>query len=160
MKKFVYVIILVWLVITGALVFYNESFYISGKEIILKVKPLDPRDFLRGDYISLDYDINVIPERMNENSRYSHAKVYAVLKKNPDDTYDIMNISTKKPANDVIFLRGQKYAGRIYYDGIQQYFVKEGEAKVLEKKLQNGGLAKISIGSNGRARIKDIIENK
>ncbi|RUY82729.1 GDYXXLXY domain-containing protein, partial [Mesorhizobium sp. M7A.F.Ca.CA.001.10.2.1] len=33
----------------------------NGKEVLLKIEPVDPRDLLRGDYIILGYDISRIP---------------------------------------------------------------------------------------------------
>ena len=46
------------------------------------------------------------------------------------------------------------------YKGIQQYFVKEGRGRELEKELVKGGLAKVSVDKNGNARIKEIITAK
>jgi uncharacterized membrane-anchored protein len=34
-----------------------------GERVLLRTRPLDPRDFLRGDYVVLDYDISDIPEK-------------------------------------------------------------------------------------------------
>jgi uncharacterized membrane-anchored protein len=33
----------------------------SGTEVMLQTRPVDPRDFLRGDYVSLAYDISSVP---------------------------------------------------------------------------------------------------
>ena len=55
MKKAVFSIIAVWVAITFSLVIYNEAVFVFGKEITLKVRPIDPRDFLRGDYVALGY---------------------------------------------------------------------------------------------------------
>ncbi|RVA45300.1 GDYXXLXY domain-containing protein, partial [Mesorhizobium sp. M7A.F.Ca.CA.004.11.1.1] len=39
----------------------------NGKEVLLKIEPVDPRDLLRGDYIILGYDISRIPVKMIAN---------------------------------------------------------------------------------------------
>ena len=39
----------------------------NGKEVLLKVEPVDPRDLLRGDYIILGYEISRIPVKMIAN---------------------------------------------------------------------------------------------
>jgi uncharacterized membrane-anchored protein len=36
----------------------------NGKEVLLKIEPVDPRDLLRGDYIVLGYDISRIPVKL------------------------------------------------------------------------------------------------
>ncbi|MDR2174772.1 MAG: GDYXXLXY domain-containing protein [Synergistaceae bacterium] len=33
-----------------------------GERVLLRTRPVDPRDFLRGDYVTLDYDISDVPE--------------------------------------------------------------------------------------------------
>ena len=41
----------------------------DGREIVLKVEPVDPRDLLRGDYVRLCYEISSIPVSKITNSR-------------------------------------------------------------------------------------------
>jgi len=155
MKKQVYIVILLWVLLTGGITAYNERILHCGKEILLKISPVDPRDFLRGDYVHLMYDINRIPD-FAESRDDLHEDVYVILHENPDKTYSIENLSDKKPEGDCVFIKGKKSAGWIYYDEIQQYFVKEGEGIILEQKLRNGGVARVSVYKNGRARIKGI----
>ena len=33
----------------------------EGREVTLQTRPVDPRDFLRGDYVVLSYDISSVP---------------------------------------------------------------------------------------------------
>ena len=33
----------------------------AGRDVTLLTRPLDPRDFLRGDYVVLGYDISSVP---------------------------------------------------------------------------------------------------
>jgi len=151
MKKTVYFIILFWGILVGSAIGYNEHILRSGTDILLKVSPVDPRDFLRGDYVILQYDINTV----SDNS-FHKRDVYVVLKEQPDKTFVIQEIKTQKPKGG-IFLKGEHLGRRIYYPGIKKYFVKEGTGRDLEKKLANGGIAKIAVTKNGQARIKEII---
>ena len=66
MRKIVIAIALIWLGIVSGILFYNEMLIVNGQEVLLKIVPVDPRDFLRGDYVSLHYDINEMPK----NSKY------------------------------------------------------------------------------------------
>ena len=150
MKKYVYIIVVIWALLAGGITAYNENLLRKGEEILLKVLPVDPRDFLRGDYVSLSYEINTAPE-----SSKLRGDVYVILNKNSDKTFGIKEITNKKPEN-TIFLRGEKHGRRITYKGIQQYFVKEGYGRELEKKLLQGGIAKVSVDRNGYARIKEV----
>ena len=40
----------------------------DGQEVLLKVEPIDPRDFLRGDYVRLGYEIRNVPVKLIENA--------------------------------------------------------------------------------------------
>ena len=51
MKKYVYIIVVIWALLAGGITAYNENLLRKGEEILLKVSPVDPRDFLRGDYV-------------------------------------------------------------------------------------------------------------
>ena len=39
----------------------------DGKQVLLRVEPIDPRDLLRGDYIRLGYEISRIPVKLIAN---------------------------------------------------------------------------------------------
>ncbi|RWM77144.1 MAG: hypothetical protein EOR81_19055, partial [Mesorhizobium sp.] len=39
----------------------------DGRQVLLRVEPIDPRDLLRGDYILLSYDISRIPVKLIAN---------------------------------------------------------------------------------------------
>ena len=99
MKKYVYIIVVIWALLAGGITAYNENLLRKGEEILLKVSPVDPRDFLRGDYVSLSYEINTAPE-----SSKLRGDVYVILNKNSDKTFGIKEITNKKPEN-TIFLR-------------------------------------------------------
>ena len=42
----------------------------TGTEVTLRTRPLDPRDFLRGDYVTLGYDISALPAGELEERRF------------------------------------------------------------------------------------------
>ena len=58
MNKKVFYIIIGWCVIITALVLYNIFPLLMGKEVLLEIRPVDPRDLLRGDYVTLDFNIS------------------------------------------------------------------------------------------------------
>ena len=49
-----------WLVIIGGFIFSKQMTLLTGKEVLLKTVPVDPRDLFRGDYVVLRYDISTI----------------------------------------------------------------------------------------------------
>ena len=158
MKKIIIAIALIWLGIVSGILFYNEMLIVKGQEVLLKIAPVDPRDFLRGDYVSLHYDINEMPKNSKYYGEYRHFKGFVTLKKQKDGTFIVDEVLETKPQKQ-LFLKGEVRGKNIYYNGINKYFVKEGQGKTLEKSLAQGGFAKISVGKNGEARIKEIVDN-
>lgn len=157
MRKIVIAIALIWLGIVSGILFYNEMLIVNGQEVLLKIVPVDPRDFLRGDYVSLHYDINEMPKNSKYYGEYRHFKGFVTLKKQNDGTFIVDEVLETK-LKDQLFLKGEVHGKRIFYSGIDKYFVKEGQGKTLEKSLAQGGFAKISVGKNGEVRIKEIID--
>lgn len=129
MKKYVYIIVLIWALLAGGITAYNENLLRKGEEILLKVSPVDPRDFLRGDYVSLRYEINTASE--NSDLR---GDVYVVLNKNSDKTFGIKKITNKKPENTV-FLRGENTENGLHTKEFSSILSKKAEAESLKKNL-------------------------
>ncbi|EJZ21322.1 hypothetical protein RCCGEPOP_10521 [Rhizobium sp. Pop5] len=48
-------------VILGTIIQSRAAILSNGTEVLLKTAPVDPRDFLRGDYVVLNYDISSVP---------------------------------------------------------------------------------------------------
>jgi uncharacterized membrane-anchored protein len=41
----------------------------EGREVLLKVEPVDPRDLLRGDYVRLGYEAGTVVSGADEGTR-------------------------------------------------------------------------------------------
>lgn len=156
MKKISYFIIIFWMVILSVVLIYNETILKMGQSVLLKIYPIDPRDFLRGDYVALRYEINNVPENSYFSRRYNHRDVYVTLEKDVDGIFHIKNIISALPKKE-LYIKGEMKGKRISYPSIEKYFTKEGEARDLERKLQNGAVAKVRINKRGDSRIEEIL---
>ena len=130
MKKIIIAIALIWLGIVSGILFYNEMLIVNGQEVLLKIVPVDPRDFLRGDYVSLHYDINEMPKNSKYYGEYRHFKGFVTLKKQKDGTFIVDEVLETKPQKQ-LFLKGEVRGKNIYYNGINKYFVKEDKKEVM-----------------------------
>ena len=169
MKKTVYIIAVVWSLITLGICFYNENIFTKGEEVLLKIVPYDPRDFLRGDYVTLHYDIDNIELAADKRPEVNYEKTaYVILKRDEKGHGTAKDIQYSKP-KDELFIKGhirsvrfnKKTRKALYnmdYKNIDRYYLKEGSGRKLEKRLQKyGGYARIYIAPNGNARVKKII---
>lgn len=167
MKKLFYIIICLWLILICSLVLKQEFTLRTGKDILLKTIPVDPRDLLRGDYVILNYEIAQIPPYYN-NDFDENQTVFVILRTDIDNVAHFAAITDKRPKS--LFLKGKIGKcqttvpffknGNCVNFGIESYFVKEGTGKELEKQLADGALVKVAIDKNGDAKIKGFKNNK
>lgn len=161
MKKQASIIIFLWLSIIGVFVLTQQIILLSGKEVLLKTVPIDPRDLFRGDYVILNYEIAQIPK----TGFAYNSTVYVSLNTDDNNIAHIKNISYKKPS-DELYLKGKvtgcptivpgfRTSKCVSY-GIESYFVKEGEGKTIEKNLRDGALVRVAIDKRGYAKIKRL----
>ena len=139
-----------------------------GKEIRMKIVPVDPRSYFRGNYARLRYPISSIP-RQNFPGKLlprQNEIVYVKLQQNETGLQDFAGIAMEKP-QDGLFIRG-----RVYYPhkqqltqkievryGIEAWFQPKTVAENLEKELQTAGVATIRIAKNGKAVLVDVASN-
>jgi uncharacterized membrane-anchored protein len=136
----------------------------TGKEVALKVMPVDPRSMFRGNYARLRYEISAIDKKFfteTEGLRNGEV-VYVMLEPDTDGLYRHSAVVLDKPLNGV-FVRGRIQGGplnqgssyRIRY-GIEAFFAPKEKAIALEEQLRTGSVALLMVSDDGRARIKDV----
>lgn len=127
----------------------------SGTTVRLKTMPVDPYSLFRGTYVNLQYEVGQeLPIKWNDVQ-----PLFVVLEKS-GEFYERVEFSEEKPdlQPGQVCLRGQGRYGQLYFPDIAQYFVEEGEGKVLEQE-QNARRLYIDVVVNDdcKARIKNII---
>ena len=140
----------------------------TGKEISVKVIPVDPRSMFRGNYARLNYGISRI-----ETSHFPHHEelrngevVYVGLKPDADGIYEYADVNLKKPSTG-IFIRGRiqnrQWEEKVNYFrinyGIEAFFAPKEQALELERQLRDGGVALLMVSDDGKARLKDIVKD-
>lgn len=129
----------------------------TGKTITLETVPVDPRDILYGDYVSLQFAIeefskdDLDPELIKEFSKHDNGKltVYAVLEQEEGDLYGLKTVTHKKPS-DGLFLKGDMYYysdynidnNHMYYANFlpDRFYVAENTGMQLEDLSRKGQL--------------------
>ncbi|MBB3560774.1 GDYXXLXY domain-containing protein [Sinorhizobium sp. B11] len=157
--------------ILGYIIQSRASILASGTEVLLKTAPVDPRDFLRGDYVVLNYDISSVPVSTVTGGIPAEAgeqTLWVRLRRQPDGFWGIVESSFAKlpAASDTVVLRSLPFYSygpgsgetiRVEY-GIERYYVPEGEGKPLEE-ARNEGVVSIaaSVSSSGAAQIRSLV---
>ena len=148
----------------------------TGREIKMQVLPVDPRDIMRGDYVTLGYGLT--PMTLTEaqidgplGSIARNSPAFVTLHQGSENTWTVGKVSATYPnavsAGDVV-LRGrvsQRWDGgtpgtvHLNVDfGIEKFFVPEGTGKPIEQQVRDKKtLALVSVGPDGEAALKGLI---
>ena len=147
----------------------------QGTEVTLQTRPVDPRDFLRGDYVVLNYDISQLPAGplQNEPAGTRNPIVFVKLAPNRDGLYEAISVHADAVAvkSPEVLIRGRVAYGatcgpraRAFCDKLQvrynleSYFIPEGEGRKLEQVRNQRKLTVVAaIMPSGRAAIKRLL---
>jgi uncharacterized membrane-anchored protein len=149
----------------------------SGTEVLLKVEPVDPRDLLRGDYVSLNYEITNIPTSIITNIREGASAteagpIFVRLHREDDGFWRAGSASLDVPASappgpDEADIKGEVVPGwslsaggsvRARY-GIERFYLPEGEGRAIEKDMRVRPFAlRVMIAEDGAAQIKALVD--
>jgi len=147
----------------------------EGTEVTLQTRPVDPRDFLRGDYVVLNYEITNLPAGALKDtpSKGRGTPVFVKLVRKPDGVYaaDSVHAAPAPVADGEILIRGRVVGGagcgsdrRRFCDtlhinyGIERYFVPQDEGKEIERSRNQGQVSVVAaVTPAGRAAIKRLL---
>jgi uncharacterized membrane-anchored protein len=143
-----------------------------GREITLPIRPVDPRDLFRGEYVRLGYDVDTVPVRLLEGpAPAQNAAFYVVLERKEGGAWQPVKLTAAKPSEtspERIVLKARAVHGwppagnpkatqRVRY-GIESYFVPEGEGRRLENLAREKKLAAlVAVDGGGNAAIKGLV---
>ncbi len=173
-KRIIWLGIVVAMLQSGALyamVEQRASILRSGRDVILLSQPIDPRDFLRGDYVTLSYEISnlgadkIIGKRPDEGGR---ADIYVTLAEGADKRWSFAGASWQARTDlkpDQVQIRGRTlnyahFAADSTYHityGIERYYVPEGQGRAIEEQQSERNIdVVIAISGEGDAQIRAL----
>lgn len=153
------------------IIFFKLLVLAGGEEVLLKIRPVDPRDPFRGDYITFQYDIS----RIKGNSFYSLGsrekikygdKIYIPLAKKGNYWIKDGSVSKDNP-NAGVFIKGAikdiKWKGDLPEEifvsyGIEEYFIPENSGRNVNFSGRDT-FAKVVLDKNGNAVLKSVYVN-
>ena len=166
-KKLIFIAVsFLWIAVAVGLIISKQHIIRTGKTVLLETVPVDPRDFLRGDYVILRYKISTIAlqQIQSEKSYYGQGERVYVKLEPRERFWEATAVKTKKPISDnAVYMKARvKYC----YDkklelnyGIESYFVPEGEGKNIEKNMR-GNKSSVEVealvDTSGNAIIKKV----
>ncbi|WP_274365299.1 GDYXXLXY domain-containing protein [Paenibacillus thermotolerans] len=156
----IFAVIVLQLAYLGVQAVNSEILLTNGVSVKLELQPVDPRSLLQGDYVSLNYDISVLPHSVSDSPNpYSLARsVKVVLAPDQSGVYrfDRMLAPGESIAEKEVVINGKLLGGQRVYYGIETYFVPEGAGLEVERSAR---FAYIRVGASGDALLERLAEN-
>jgi uncharacterized membrane-anchored protein len=138
----------------GSFVLYNQWPLMDGKRIVLATVPVDPFDFIRGQYMTIGYEVS----RMNVVAGLDVGDdVYVLLEKDEGGVWRKDGLSGVRPESgdfikgNIIWVRGDEMG--VEY-GIEQYFFERG-ADLPTSNIT----VEVGLSNSGRAKIVQLLYN-
>ena len=141
----------------------------SGDEVVLQTEPVDPRDLMRGDYVTLRYEISTVLRRDIQGQPAQDDRfVYVALKAGKNGVWHFSRASFA-PFGDLaageLQIRGEatypisdgsNATIHLRY-GIERYYVPEGEGRAIENSQRALKItAIVAIDGAGKAVMKAL----
>lgn len=159
---------LFWVLVVAQAVFllgwagYHEYVRQRATVIVLKGRPVDPQDLLRGDYMILNYDISTVSVAGTAADKQPSSDVWVLLEKK-DRYHVVVQASSEKlaPRPGQLLVRGtrgydwrtsQTGTTRVDY-GIEKYFVPVGKGTPRFQLLE----VEVSVSPAHRLYIKQVL---
>jgi uncharacterized membrane-anchored protein len=141
---------------------YHEWVRQNAPSVLLRPRPVDPRDLLRGDYMILDYDVSHIAFPVGEGETVNAGDLFVVLEKRGEvhEVAWISEASGKEPevGPGQVWVRAtvdnftDARQAHVSY-GIERYFVPEGKGTPRFENL----LVEAVISPDHRLYIRKLI---
>lgn len=161
---------LIQLGLIAMMVIDRASILREGTEVTLQTRPVDPRDFLRGDYVVLSYDISSVPagELKGKLADNRPSTVFVKLAPKDDGFYGVVSVHLDRVpvTGKEILIQGHvtnwRWCGNcdtlIVRYGLESFFVPQGEGRELEQARNQRKLSIVaSVAPSGRAAIKRLL---
>ena len=160
------------------IIMFKSSVISGGEEILLRINPADPRDVLRGDYVSLQYDISLVPHHYFISQQVKNGDVVYAFLRQSGKYWRVSRVQNNKPNGADLFIKGRVISGgidsqisdipnyvhngpplKIEY-GIEQYFIPEGKGQTMNFMNKNVD-AHVVVDKDGNSVLKQIyVDNK
>jgi uncharacterized membrane-anchored protein len=151
--------------ILGAMVVDRILLLRNGREIVLPIRPVDPRDLFKGDYARLGYDISRLDARLASGlgGERREQTVYVTLERDAGEAWKPVAVARTLPTglgpNQLaIYGRTNRYASNLISYGLERYYVPEGTGNKIEEMARKSQLSAIvAVDDKGRAAIKGLV---
>jgi len=155
-----------WIIIALSLIASKQQTLTKGRKVLLETVPVDPRDFLRGDYVILNYKISSLDLKSmpTDKSGYRGGDVVYVCLIPSGKFWTAGELACRKDkfaSSGSVYIKGRvrsAYSGKLNVEyGIESYFVPEGKGVEIERNMRGRGPTKVSVEASIDAQGNAVI---
>ncbi len=164
--------------VLGWMIQGRASILRDGRDVLLQVRPVDPRDLLRGDYVTLSYDISQLPITIFEAPPPGEGverpyTVYVRLAAAKDGLFQAVAARygappSAAPAEGEVDIRGLAWGpwsaitspmGVTY--GLERFYLPEGEGLAIETDMRERPFrVRAAVAEDGAAVIRQFLDGE
>lgn len=134
---------------------WSEVRLATGRRVLLEVRPVDPNDPFRGEYVALTYPISRTP--LPPGAQVGDT-VYVGLFPDGATWRAAGSAGKQPPSGELPFIRGHVAPGNVIFFGIETFYVEEGRAREYEEAIVRGAVvADVVLDGDGGARLADLL---
>jgi uncharacterized membrane-anchored protein len=159
-KKLLIVVAVQFLVLLSVIGFKQYTVW-TGDTVLLKTAPIDPRDLLRGDSVSVRYEISSIERsKFVDGEPYPDEEVFVELQKGADGFWGVVAVheNQERSYDGTVLLKGRvetypysSSAAVTMHYGIEQVFVPEGSGGSLPSGTGHTVAVQVRVDRFGQA---------
>jgi len=154
--------------VLAAMIKQHATILFHGREVMLEITPVDPRDFLRGDYVTLRY--RDLP-RKSVFCSSAQPKNYVRLREGADGLWYFVE-DAAQPFGDLtqkeVQIMGRKsgFISCSYVFGVERFYVPEDKGREIEELIRTRSASgedesqpvtiMLAVSDTGQARIKAL----
>ncbi len=165
-NKWLALIAIFWLAVIGGFIAYKQYTITTGREVLLRMLPVDPRDVFRGDYMTIRYEIGdlsrVHPVPAAGAQFAKDEVVYTTLSVTPEGVVSSAQASELPPPEGALYLEGTVTDRNSITYGIESYFIPEKTGYDLSQKLRQdraNTYVRVSVDRAGRGIVRGFVVN-
>lgn len=150
--------IILFVVVAGGLIGYQELILHQGQTTILATRPVDPRDLFRGEYVILRYAIESDELVLNALRDVPDGEViFITLVEDVRGVAQVEQVHTDRPTTPGgLWIEGEMRNGQVRFPSIEQFYVPEGSGTPIEN-LRNELHVAVTL-HDGQARVIHLLD--
>ena len=155
MSRRLQIAVVVQVVLIGSAIVAPLAIHLSGQTVFLETRPVDPRALIRGDYVVIDYSIGDDVAWPDVDREMTGREVFITVTQSRPAQFVAAEFARPSLGQGEACVRGRLFVSgttvRVLFPQISQFFVPEGEGRVLERDLAEGLLARVKVSSGCNA---------